>query len=269
MPKRLIILALSALAGCGGAAASTNGTEEQEEDERVVELTDDPERARVFQAPLDIFVRPLDSGLADLAAGAPVEEAFADVDLLEPESFASIEVGDGERLEIGELDLTITTVKDRGPPDSERWQQSTLEVSGVRAGGVFRLSALHSELRQLASAPEEMPEVPPTWSELRDAYVEGFAGPSCRFLPRLRDADLRGAYPDELADAMRESMPDQGRIDRTCGDLWDRSPPWRKLEVRRVAIHRVDSDRKVVARYEATLRVTDGALSFGAVREES
>ncbi len=264
-----VLLAPLALAGCGGASSAGGGVEEPEDD-RVVELTDDPERARAFQAPLDIFVRPLDSALADLAAGATPEEAFGDeLTILEPESFSAIEVGSGERLEIGSVELVITTVKDRGPPDSERWHQGILEVTGVRAGGVFRLTALHTELRTLASAPDEMAEVPTAWSELRDAYVDDFAGPNCRFLPRLREADLRGVYPESIASAMREGMPDQERIDHTCADFWDRAPPWRKLEVRHVAIVRVDSDRRVVQRYDATLTVIDGELAFGAVRAES
>jgi hypothetical protein len=252
-------------AACGGTTAAGVTEDERDENERV-DLTDDPERARAFQAPLDIFVGPLDRGLADVSAGAEPAEAFGeDIIVTNPESFATLGARDGAQLEVGELELVIVTVKDRGPPDSERWQQARLEVTAVRAGGVFRLTALHSEQRQLADEPEAL-DVPPTaWSELRDALIDSFGGPSCRFLPRLRRADLEGVFDESTAQELGAAMPDQDRIDRTCGEWWDRTPPYRTLSVSRARIHHIDRDRRVLARLNVALGYEGDALTFGSV----
>jgi len=267
MTRRLSIPILCLLVACGGTSTSGGGAEEGGGGERI-DLTDDPARARAFQAPLDIFVQPLDQGIAEVISGVDPNEAFNDVVIEGAESFSGLEAPGRERLEIGELEIVIVAVKDRGPPDSQRWEQTTLEVTAVRAGGVFRLTALHSDLRRLAEAPDELGEVPDAFSELRDTLLESFAGPSCRFLPRLREADLSGLFDEEAIAALAGGMPDQERIDRTCADWWDRTPSHRRLEIRRVAVHRVDADRRVIARYTAGLGTDGTTMTFGPIRED-
>lgn len=271
MPRLLgLSLLLSlwfAIGACSGSAATSSGADEATPP--ASGPTDDPARARVFQGALDLFVRDLDRVLADTAGGDPVPAGEGGFVFDEPETLLAQGVDGGGRIEVGELAFVLRVVKDRGPPESERWEQTSLEATAVRAGGVFRFTRLHSSRTMLASAPGEMEEPAPAllaFQELREALVDGFSGPNCRFLPRLTAGDMRGLYDDEMIAAAEVDMAQQDRVDRLCADWWDRTPPWRSLEVTGLTFYRVDRDRKVRGTYETTLRTGDGTVSVGAVR---
>ncbi len=271
LPSFLSLVFLSPLSGCGGGAANSGADDPVADGPQVA---DDPARARAFQGPLDLFVRDLDRAIADAAGGygpsdtqgvQGVQGTFAFAD---PEALGDQGLEGGQRIEVGELAFVVRVVKDRGPPESERWEQTTLEATAVRAGGVFRFTRLHSEKRLLASAPAPLAEAGPGlvgYHEFRDALLDGFAGPNCRFLPRLTAGDMRGLYEEDRITAAEEGMADQARIDRLCADWWDRSPAWRQLEVTGLTFYRVARDRKVLSTYDTSLTVRDGAVLVGPV----
>jgi hypothetical protein len=266
---RLAALVSLAVVGCGATAATEEETAPSTGPPTNGSLTDDPARARAFQAPLELFVRPLDRALDELLQGATPAEAFGDVVVDEPLRVeglrARVEASGGARIEVGELEMVLVVIKDRGPPDNERYERTTVELTAVRPGGAFRLTRLHTELHRQQSAPAEPPNVVEGWAVLRDALVESLAGPDCRFVPVLREADLTGVYDGSEAERLREAMPERAVVDRFCADLWDRSPPNRTLEVRSARFYVVDRQRNVKATIPFALEARDQTIALGPV----
>jgi hypothetical protein len=232
-------------------------------------LTDDPARARAFQVPLDVLVRPYDEALARVLEGDDPTAVFGDIALADPASVTELrtraEQRGARRAEVGEIAMSIDVTRDRGQPESERFDRASVELTAVRPGGVFRFTAFHTELRRMAEAPEEPPAIPDAWAALRDALVESLSGPDCRFVPRLREQDMRGIFPEPMISALAPAMPDQARVDRTCADLWDRQSPHRVLAIRGLKIFLVDDERTVVGVAEATLTSNAGVATLGAL----
>jgi hypothetical protein len=269
--EHALALSLVAISGCGASAATEQGTTGGTEPTSTGVVTDDPTRARIFQAPLDMFVRLLDHSFDEIVQGVRPEEAFPDVVLDEPTQAAGlaarVEAAGGTRVEVGELEMVLVVVKDRGPPESERFERTTTELTAVRAGGVFRVTALHTSLHRGQTAPDEPPVVHEAWAALRDAFVEALSGPDCRFLPMLRETDLTGVYGAEDAERLRREMPARADVDRFCADLWDRSPPNRTLELRSVRLYVVDRERKVKDTLVTTLEARERAIALGPIEE--